>query len=87
MVQLPVNLGGLHKGAIYICTEDLFPSKRLYQLATCFSDYNTIMNNVFLEHISDYVSDFYILLTVTFVLLGSIAQVLSNSNTHVIVKA
>ncbi|KAB0804844.1 hypothetical protein PPYR_01814 [Photinus pyralis] len=49
-VQLPAGLG---KGAIYICTEDLFPSKRLHQLAACFSDHK-VMDNVFVEHISDY---------------------------------
>ncbi|KAM0735906.1 DNA repair protein XRCC3 [Formica fusca] len=31
-VQLPVTAGGLGAGAIYICTETAFPSKRLQQL-------------------------------------------------------
>ncbi|XP_011153520.1 DNA repair protein XRCC3 isoform X2 [Harpegnathos saltator] len=31
-VQLPTTAGGLQAGAIYICTEALFPSKRLQQL-------------------------------------------------------
>ncbi|KYN00846.1 DNA repair protein XRCC3 [Cyphomyrmex costatus] len=31
-VQLPITAGGLGAGAIYICTESAFPSKRLQQL-------------------------------------------------------
>ncbi|KAL6260389.1 hypothetical protein P5V15_007917 [Pogonomyrmex californicus] len=31
-VQLPITMGGLEAGAIYICTETAFPSKRLQQL-------------------------------------------------------
>ncbi|XP_024873415.1 DNA repair protein XRCC3-like isoform X1 [Temnothorax curvispinosus] len=31
-VQLPITAGGLGAGAIYICTETAFPSKRLQQL-------------------------------------------------------
>ncbi|KAM8921743.1 DNA repair protein XRCC3 [Pelodytes ibericus] len=31
-VQYPVEYGGLGAGAVYICTEDAFPSKRLQQL-------------------------------------------------------
>ncbi|KAL0124768.1 hypothetical protein PUN28_006552 [Cardiocondyla obscurior] len=31
-VQLPMTAGGLEAGAIYICTESAFPSKRLQQL-------------------------------------------------------
>eukprot|EP00079_Xenopus_tropicalis_P028807 XP_012823820.1 PREDICTED: DNA repair protein XRCC3 isoform X1 [Xenopus tropicalis] len=31
-VQYPVEYGGLASGAVYICTEDAFPSKRLQQL-------------------------------------------------------
>lgn len=31
-VQLPVTAGGLEAGAIYICTEGVFPSRRLQQL-------------------------------------------------------
>ncbi|KAK4880140.1 hypothetical protein RN001_008286 [Aquatica leii] len=58
-VQLPVTAGGLSKGAVYICTEDIFPSKRFLQLSNAFgSKYPhfdvTFMDNVFLEHISDY---------------------------------
>ncbi|XP_037305762.1 DNA repair protein XRCC3 isoform X1 [Pungitius pungitius] len=31
-VQYPTQYGGLHSGAVYICTEDSFPIKRLQQL-------------------------------------------------------
>ncbi|XP_063003729.1 DNA repair protein XRCC3 [Elgaria multicarinata webbii] len=31
-VQYPYNYGGLESGAAYICTEDVFPNKRLQQL-------------------------------------------------------
>ncbi|XP_023561464.1 DNA repair protein XRCC3 isoform X2 [Octodon degus] len=31
-VQFPRQHGGLEAGAVYICTEDIFPSKRLWQL-------------------------------------------------------
>ncbi|XP_031448791.1 DNA repair protein XRCC3 isoform X2 [Phasianus colchicus] len=31
-VQYPYRYGGLESGAVYICTEDAFPSKRLHQL-------------------------------------------------------
>ncbi|NXK88307.1 XRCC3 protein, partial [Formicarius rufipectus] len=31
-VQYPYEYGGLESGAVYICTEDAFPSKRLHQL-------------------------------------------------------
>ncbi|NXC43193.1 XRCC3 protein, partial [Penelope pileata] len=31
-VQYPYKYGGLESGAVYICTEDIFPSKRLQQL-------------------------------------------------------
>ncbi|KFQ68756.1 DNA repair protein XRCC3 [Phaethon lepturus] len=31
-VQYPYQYGGLESGAVYICTEDVFPSKRLQQL-------------------------------------------------------
>ncbi|XP_074960129.1 DNA repair protein XRCC3 isoform X3 [Phalacrocorax aristotelis] len=31
-VQYPYKYGGLESGAVYICTEDVFPSKRLQQL-------------------------------------------------------
>ncbi|XP_069715074.1 DNA repair protein XRCC3-like [Phaenicophaeus curvirostris] len=31
-VQYPYKYGGLESGAVYVCTEDVFPSKRLQQL-------------------------------------------------------
>lgn len=33
MVQLPRSMGGLEMGAVFICTEDSFSSKRLVQMA------------------------------------------------------
>uniref|UniRef100_G3UMW5 X-ray repair cross complementing 3 n=1 Tax=Loxodonta africana TaxID=9785 RepID=G3UMW5_LOXAF len=33
-VQLPQQHGGLEAGAVYICTEDVFPDRRLQQLIT-----------------------------------------------------
>ncbi|KAF5307793.1 hypothetical protein FQR65_LT06665 [Abscondita terminalis] len=56
-VQLPVTSGGMHKGALYICTEDLFPSKRLQQLSNAYTNKyreHNFMDNIFVEHISDY---------------------------------
>eukprot|EP00057_Strongylocentrotus_purpuratus_P033203 XP_790563.2 PREDICTED: DNA repair protein XRCC3 [Strongylocentrotus purpuratus] len=35
--QLPVQQGGLSNGVVYICTEDVFPSKRLQQLISSFN--------------------------------------------------
>ncbi|KAL1139183.1 hypothetical protein AAG570_009242 [Ranatra chinensis] len=31
-VQYPIDMGGLDSGAVYICTEDRFPSTRLHQI-------------------------------------------------------
>ena len=36
-VQKPIHDGGLDAQALYICTEDAFPNKRLYQMAEEFS--------------------------------------------------
>ncbi|XP_037949287.1 DNA repair protein XRCC3-like [Teleopsis dalmanni] len=36
MVQIPPAMGGLGKGVAFICTEDLFPSKRMFELAKSF---------------------------------------------------
>ncbi|XP_041468263.1 DNA repair protein XRCC3-like [Lytechinus variegatus] len=35
--QLPIQQGGLACGVVYICTEDVFPSKRLQQLISSFN--------------------------------------------------
>ncbi|CAG9858444.1 unnamed protein product [Phyllotreta striolata] len=56
-VQLPIDMDGLGKGAVYICTEGVFPSQRLHQLANVFrSKYNCPNKNfedsVFLKHVS-----------------------------------
>ncbi|XP_055995302.1 DNA repair protein XRCC3-like isoform X5 [Ostrea edulis] len=62
-VQLPHNLGGLSAGAAYICTEDVFPSKRLGQMIGYFSQRTDIHkkiafgDNIFIEHVADLVTD------------------------------
>ncbi|XP_044751881.1 DNA repair protein XRCC3 homolog isoform X2 [Coccinella septempunctata] len=56
MVQLPKQFGGLNKAAVYICTEDVFPIKRLYQMSSYFEQKFGIENsldNVFISHIAD----------------------------------
>lgn len=64
-VQLPSQYGGLGGGAVYICTEDVFPSKRLQQLAREFSQLcgsnkqmKTVVphfsDNIFVEHVADF---------------------------------
>lgn len=56
MVQLSVTRGGLGKAAVFICTEDAFPSKRLIQMANtftkCYGDKN-YLDNIFIEHVQD----------------------------------
>ena len=60
-VQLPCKFGGLNGGAAYICTEDVFPNKRLSQMIQYFTtkkekDIGKSINfddNIFIEHISD----------------------------------
>lgn len=64
MVQLPQNIGGLKKHAVYICTEDIFPSRRLYQLIDKFQQQFdssiSYAENVFVEHIIEMVLFYYI---------------------------
>ena len=51
-------------GAVYICTEDAFPNKRLRQLAECFSQRHQdlrlgsrqLSDNIFVEHAATTVS-------------------------------
>ncbi|KAK9879575.1 hypothetical protein WA026_006640 [Henosepilachna vigintioctopunctata] len=58
IVQLPKRFGGLDKAAVYICTEKVFPIKRLHQLNCWFQQkYGTTKNfldNIFIQHIPDY---------------------------------
>ncbi|KAF5275681.1 hypothetical protein FQA39_LY06793 [Lamprigera yunnana] len=59
MVQLPKELRGLNKGAVYICTENCFPSKRIFQLSNAFmakyTEYKiNFMDNIFIKHVSNY---------------------------------
>lgn len=60
MVQYPSLFGGLEAGAVYICTEDVFPSNRLQQLISLFpTRINEVTSeikfgeNIFIEHIVD----------------------------------
>ncbi|XP_036062003.1 DNA repair protein XRCC3 [Onychomys torridus] len=63
-VQFPRQYGGLEAGAIYICTEDVFPSKRLWQLIEQQQQLRTdvpeevvqkikFSNHIFVEHAAD----------------------------------
>ncbi|XP_009956514.1 PREDICTED: DNA repair protein XRCC3 [Leptosomus discolor] len=62
--QYPYNYGGLESGAVYICTEDVFPSKRLQQLIDQQHKLRADVpaeiiqkikfgNNIFVEHAAD----------------------------------
>ncbi|XP_028896115.1 uncharacterized protein LOC105212428 [Zeugodacus cucurbitae] len=55
-VQLPTELGGLNKAVAFICTEDTFPSKRLFQLSKVFEKRFpeksiNYMGNIYIEHV------------------------------------
>ncbi|XP_035301230.1 DNA repair protein XRCC3 isoform X4 [Cricetulus griseus] len=63
-VQFPRQYGGLEAGAVYICTEDAFPSKRLWQLIKQQQQLRTdvpgeviqkirFSNHIFIEHAAD----------------------------------
>uniref|UniRef100_A0A8C2LUM5 DNA repair protein XRCC3 n=1 Tax=Cricetulus griseus TaxID=10029 RepID=A0A8C2LUM5_CRIGR len=63
-VQFPRQYGGLEAGAVYICTEDAFPSKRLWQLIEQQQQLRTdvpgeviqkirFSNHIFIEHAAD----------------------------------
>ncbi|XP_058147094.1 DNA repair protein XRCC3 isoform X2 [Dasypus novemcinctus] len=63
-VQLPPHHGGLDAGAVYICTEDAFPSRRLQQLIARQPQLRTDVpaalvartrfgSRVFVEHVAD----------------------------------
>ncbi|KAL3281086.1 hypothetical protein HHI36_004310 [Cryptolaemus montrouzieri] len=57
MVQLPRELGGFGKASVYICTEDVFPVKRLHELSLSFLrkyGLENSLDNVFICHIPDY---------------------------------
>lgn len=48
--------------AVYFCTEDVFPVKRLHQMSYYFEQKYGIKNtldNVYISHISDYVRNLY----------------------------
>ncbi|KAH1171485.1 hypothetical protein KIL84_007103 [Mauremys mutica] len=63
-VQYPYEYGGLESGAVYICTEDVFPNKRLQQLIDQQHTFRADVpldvvqkikfgNSVFIEHAAD----------------------------------
>nr|XP_018906544.1 PREDICTED: DNA repair protein XRCC3-like [Bemisia tabaci]XP_018906545.1 PREDICTED: DNA repair protein XRCC3-like [Bemisia tabaci] len=64
-VQYPTSVGGLNKGAVFISTEDNFPSKRLQQLIQNFplefsksvvsqlEENHNFGSKIFIEHIGD----------------------------------
>lgn len=63
MVQLPRSMGGLEKGAVFICTEDAFATKRLFQMTEAVSVlYGAKVRDIpfnsriFVDHVSDVVS-------------------------------
>lgn len=63
MVQLPVDMGGLGRGAVYVCTEGPFPSQRLYGMIAAVQTLFgrrvrevPFSSRVFLEHLHDAVS-------------------------------
>lgn len=68
-VQYPIEFGGLNASAIYICTEDRFPSVRLQQMLTKFTQESTALNNaledhnfsdnILIDHVADFVSYFF----------------------------
>ncbi|KAG5897174.1 hypothetical protein JTB14_022537 [Gonioctena quinquepunctata] len=58
-IQLLNNSSGRERGAVYICTEDVFPSKRLHQLSSAYKEkYNMpqkdFESNIYIDHVADY---------------------------------
>lgn len=56
MVQLPAARGGLEKGAVFISTENAFPSKRLFEMAQAFTNRygdKNYLDNIFIELVHD----------------------------------
>ncbi|XP_046332299.2 DNA repair protein XRCC3-like isoform X1 [Haliotis rufescens] len=61
--QLPPEHGGLGGGAVYVCTEDVFPNKRLHQVIQHFTrkwspprlqqDLANLGDNIFVEHVAE----------------------------------
>lgn len=61
-VQLPSEMGGLNKAVAFICTEDSFPSKRLFRLSKVFEKrfpeiVINYMGNIYIEHLLEAVYD------------------------------
>ena len=63
--SLPITVSLFTIGAVYISTEDVFPSKRLHQLTQCFTKSQVLHplscklnlnDNIFIEHAADVVS-------------------------------
>lgn len=64
MVQLHQSMGGLEKGAVFICTEDAFASQRLFQITEAVNVlYGArvreipFANRIFVDHVTDVVGD------------------------------
>ncbi|XP_074147181.1 DNA repair protein XRCC3-like isoform X5 [Sminthopsis crassicaudata] len=66
-VQYPYEYGGLESGVMYICTEDVFPDKRLQQLIALQHQLRTDVpgeiikkikfgNSIFIEHAADIIT-------------------------------
>lgn len=60
--QFPTEYGGLEAGALYVCTEDVFPNRRLMQMAQLLPRKHqdkpgvqriSYTDNIFIEHASD----------------------------------
>ncbi|KAL1497665.1 hypothetical protein ABEB36_008588 [Hypothenemus hampei] len=55
-LQLPIKLGGREKEVVYFCTEDVFPSRRLNQLAASFKDKHNVVldfqDHIYVTHIT-----------------------------------
>ena len=63
-VHTPSPFLSLSAGAVYICTEDAFPNKRLHQLAEAFARKHkelghtarSLSDSIFVEHAANIVS-------------------------------
>ncbi|KAI8813431.1 P-loop containing nucleoside triphosphate hydrolase protein [Cladochytrium replicatum] len=68
MVQLPSELGGLDAGAVYISTEQMFPSNRLFSIVNGIAtrlgvelDPDSLGSNIFILHVRDHETQNHIL--------------------------
>lgn len=58
VTQLPTSKGGLDRSVVYIATEDIFPAKRLHELAEIWKSYEDVNfeDNIFIQQIDSFVS-------------------------------